>query len=149
MIAIAVFSAALAIAPPVERLTRIADTNEKGEMNPDATMGQVVVGYYIELQAKHPTSVPVMSDDFTCKKSVPQILKAIASKRARGLSKDVRDKLAANDQAALESLAIDAIGELDGIDSAKIRADEAIGPGVYRPAISVVAYTISRCKFYR
>lgn len=138
-------------APPgqPERLTRIADANDKGELNPDATMGQVTVGYYIELQTKYPKNLQLLNDQFVCKDSVPQLLKAVASKKAHSLSADVKQKLASNDPSALESFAIDVIGEMDGADPAKIRADEAIGPGVYRPAITAVAYTIGRCKFYR
>jgi hypothetical protein len=111
--------------------------------------GQVVVGYYIELQSKHPKNLQLMNDDFTCRGSVPQLLKAVALKKAGSLPADVRLKLAANDQAALQSFSVDTIGELDGVDPAKIRADEVLGPGVYHPAITAVTYTIGRCKFYR
>jgi hypothetical protein len=112
-------------------------------------MGQVVVGYYIEMQTKFPKNLALLNDDFVCKASVPQLLKGAASKKVRGLPADVKQKLAASDQAALELFAIDVIGELDGVDPARIRADEAISPGVYRPAITAIAYTIGRCRFYR
>ncbi|WP_294121056.1 hypothetical protein [Sphingomonas sp.] len=149
-LAVAVVSIAItaSVADPPARLTRIADANDRGELNPDATMGQVVVGYYIELQTKHPNSVSVMNDDFTCRNSVPQILKATTVKKARGLSGDVKAALVANNQSALESLSVDVIAELDGVDAVKIRTDEALGPGVYRPAITAIAYTIGRCRFY-
>jgi len=141
--------ATTAAAEPSARLTRIQDMNEQGEMNPDATVGQTVVGYYIELQSKHPNSLAAMNDNFTCKSGPSQILKAIASKHARSLPADLRTKFAAKDDAALDFLAVDVIAELDSTDAATIWADEALGPGVYRPAIDSIAYTIGRCRFYR
>ena len=138
-----------AVAEPPARLTRIADANDKGELNPDATMGQVAVGYYVELQTKYPKNLHVMSDDFVCRNGVPQTLKSATVKRARSLTGEAKAALAANDPAATETLAINVIADMDGVDAAKIRADEAIGPGVYRPAITAIAYTIGRCRFYR
>jgi len=147
-LAIAGFAMSAAAEPPA-RLTHVQDMNEKGEMNGDATIGQVVVGYYIELQTKHSSSLGTMSDDFTCKSGPSTIMKASASKHARALPTDARKKLATNDPVALENLAIDVVGELEGVDAGMIRADEALGPGNFRPAITAIAYTIGRCRFYR
>jgi hypothetical protein len=138
---------AIAADPP--RLTRPEIRNDKGELRRDATIGQNAVDYYTELQTEHPGSLPVLNEAFACKLGPTMDVKPVARKRARALPSDVKFKLAANDQAALESLAIDVIGDLDGVDPVKIRADETIGPGVYRPAITAVAYTIARCRFYR
>lgn len=149
LLALAAFAITTGAAEPSARLTRIQDMNDKGEMNPDVTIGQTVVGYYIELQSKHPNSVTAMNDEFTCKNGVPLMLKAVTTRRAKGLSHDAKAALAANDEAALESLAIDVIAEFDGVDASLIRADEALGPGNYRPAITAIAYTIGRCRFYR
>nr|WP_299848964.1 hypothetical protein [Sphingomonas bacterium] len=53
-----------------------------------------------------------------------------------------------SDESALQSLALEIVGQLDGVASASIRADEAIGPGIYHPSIVAIAYTIRRCHFF-
>lgn len=89
-----------------------------------------------------------MGEAFVCRSENAKVLGYAAREAARRLSREQRDAVKDGDWTALTRISIDTVGALDGMDPARIRADEAIGPGVYNPAITIIAYTIRRCRFY-
>lgn len=117
-------------------------------MAEEATTGQLTVEVYDRLQVTHGAAYRTMNEAFVCRSENAKVLAYAAREAARRLPREQSDALKTGDWATLTATAIDAIGALDGIDPARIRADEAIGPGVYNPAITIVAYTIRRCRFY-
>jgi hypothetical protein len=145
--------ALLAIALPAAgqdslRLARPVEFPDDGSLPDDATAGQLTVAVYDRLQVTHGAAYRTMGDAFVCRSGDAKILAHAAREAAGRLPREQRDSLKTGDWATLTTVAIDAIGTLDGIDPARIRADEAIGPGVYNPAITIVGYTIRRCRFY-
>lgn len=130
------------------RLARPVEFPDDGSLPEDATVGQITIDVYDRLQSKHGAAYPTMGDAFVCKSASAKILAHAAREAARRLPRDQQDRLKRGDKAVLTTVAIDAVGTLDGMAPARIRADEAIGPGVYNPAVTAIAYTIERCRFY-
>jgi len=130
------------------RLARPIEFPDDGSLPEDATVGQITIDVYDRLQSKHGAAYPTMGDAFVCRSASAKILAHAAREAARRLSREQLDGLKRGDRAVLTTVTIDAIGALDGTAPARIRADEAIGPGVYHPAITVIACTIGRCRFY-
>lgn len=130
------------------RLARSVEFPDDGSLPDDATTGQLTVQVYDRLQITHGVAYRTMGEAFVCRSANARILAHAAREAAGHLPRAQRDALKAGDWPALTAVATDAIGALDGVDPARIRADEAIRPGVYNPAITIVAYTIRRCRFY-
>lgn len=148
-IALTMLVAALpAAAQDPARLQRPIAIGDGGALPADATLGQVIVSSYDWLERKHGDALAGLSDSALCRSGSAPILSAVAKARAAKLTDSARDALGAGDATALTALAIDSIGELDGVDPERIRADEAIGPGVYHAAIAAIRTAIERCRFY-
>lgn len=130
------------------RLTRPIEFPDDGSLAEEATTGQLTVEVYDRLQVTHGAAYRTMDEAFVCRSENARILAYAAREAARRLSREQRDAVKSGDRNALTNIAIDTVGALDGVDPARIRADEAIGPGVYNPAIGIIAYTIRRCRFY-
>ncbi len=130
------------------RLARPVEFPDDGSLAEEATTGQLTVEVYDRLQTTHGAAYRTMGEAFVCRSENAKILAYAAREAARRLSREQRDAVKSGDWTALTNVAIDTIGALDGMDPARIRADEAIGPGVYNPAIGIIAYTIRRCRVY-
>lgn len=134
------------------RLTRPAGLGDSSDdrvpIRADETIAQVAVDYYDRMQRQHGAAYPLMDDAFVCRSGTAIILRTVVKTHSKHVDEATRALFRKNDQAAMTSLAIEAVAELDKVDPAAIRADEAIGPGVYHPAITAIAYTIGRCRFY-
>jgi hypothetical protein len=137
-----------AAAQDAPRLTRPIEFPADGSVPEDATLGQVAVDYFVLLQRVHAKAYLTLDDGFVCRTPIVQTMASVARDLAGKLPRETAEALKRKDKAAFAALAIDVAGSLDGVDPAAIRADEAIGPGVYAPAITAIAYTIERCRFY-
>lgn len=129
------------------RLTR-TDDPDAPLLRGDARIGEITVSYYDRMQRRHGDAYPHMDDQFVCRSGTAQILRGVARAQVKGRDAATRTLIRQGNQAAIQALVIDVIGELDAVTSAAIRADEAIGPGVYHPSITAIAYTIRRCRFF-
>lgn len=130
------------------RLARPVEFPDDGSLAEEATTGQLTVEVYDRLQVTHGAAYRTMNEAFVCRSENAKVLAYAAREVARRLPRGQSDALKRGDWATLTAVAIDTIGVLDGVDPARIRADEVIGPGVYNPSITIVAYTIRRCRFY-
>jgi hypothetical protein len=129
------------------RLTR-TDDPDSPLMRGEAKVGEIVVSYYDRMQRKHRDAFPHMDDAFVCRSGSALIVRDIAKTQARQRDAAAKALIRQGDESALQSLAVDVVGQLDGVANASIRADEAIGPGIYHPSILAIAYTIGRCRFF-
>lgn len=150
-LALALAGAAPAAAQTAPDLpTRLMRTDDPDAplVRADARIGEMTVSYYDRMQRKHGDAYPHMDDQFVCRSGTARILGDVSKAQVKGRDAATRALIRQGDQAAMQALAIDVIGELDAVSSAAIRADEAIGPGVYHPSILAIAYTIGRCRFF-
>ena len=129
------------------RLTR-ADDPTAEKLRADARIGELVVSYYERLQRKYGEAFRRLDGAFICKPATAQILYFAAKAQIKQYDAATQALIRKGDEAAMQSLATDVIGQLDGVSSASIRADEALGPGVYHPSIVAIAHTMGRCRFY-
>ncbi len=147
------------LAQQAERMTRPfamhEDADGKLSVLPDATMGNMVVDIFVGIGEK----VVTFSGDrealvkgyaaVMCNRQGAGAMAGyIVEDTIKTMSKDQRAKLKARDAESLTTLSIEVLAGLDGVTAEAIRADEALGPGVYQPAIAGLTLALDRCGFF-
>ncbi len=148
-----------AVAQQPERMTRPFAMQEgadgKLSVSPDATMGNMVVDIFAGIGEK----VVGFSGDrellikgymaVMCnRQGAGAMASHFAGDAIKAMSKDERAKLKARDAENLRALAIVVVAGLDGVAPEAVRADEALGPGVYGPPILGMSLALDRCGFF-
>lgn len=87
---------------------------------------------------------PLICDDVVMSKLTSSMVGDVL-KRTK---KSDRNLLKARDQESLNDFSIQLIAIFDDVDPAVIRADEALGPGVYHDAIRGLGYSLEACSFF-
>lgn len=163
ILACAFSSAGGAFAQSGERLARPFEASRTGPdgkliVARNATFGSLIVDQYANfsrlVKAKHPDfSAP--ETDFVAKALKPLMCDgsagvpaAMVAREWRGLSKSERARLRARDPASLTDFSIRMIAIFDGASADAIRADEAIGPGVYHDAIDGFRIALDVCDLF-
>jgi hypothetical protein len=156
---LALSAAAIAEPQQAARLTRPADAIGPGGKvaNPDATIGNMTVETYADAGRRvaaadsEPKRIGTIEGlkFFICDMDGLGAITADAVKAVvKPMTKDERARLKARDAASLTSFSVAVLARLDGITADAIRADEAIGPGVYHDAIAGLTIGLDACKFY-
>lgn len=148
-----------AVAQTTVRLARPFEPSTAGpdgrlRVNRNATMGNMVVDQYSRFGVKISAAgsnrkyvvealKPLMCESSGSGSMVANELADILKKT----SKDERARLKARDPASLTTLSITLIAAFDGVSGDAIRADEALGPGVYHDAIDGFRVALEVCDF--
>lgn len=159
MLAAAGCLAPWALAQEAQRMARPfamhEDADGKVSVSPDATVGNMAVDIYARIGGK----VAGYSGDrellikgyeaILCNRNGAGAMAAhFAEDAIKAMSKDQRAKLKALEPESLTSLSIAVLAGLDGVAAEAIRADEALGPGVYQPAIAGMSLALDQCDFF-
>lgn len=153
----ACLAAPCAAAQTPERLVRQASRmGDDGGLvvSPAATVGSLAVDQYLSLGRKF---VPLNMDKKVlasaldgpiCRGGIGQATAVNLRDAIAGLGKADRALLKARNAESLSAVSISVLAALDGVDAAAIRADEAIGPGVYHDAINGLGLAMDLCGFF-
>jgi hypothetical protein len=123
-------------------------------MAADATMGNMIVDQYVRLGRD---TIPLglerkmlvaTLETITCRSATGSVTAATMPAALKALGADTRAKLKARDPASLASLSIEILARLDGVAPESVRADEAMGPGVYSDAIKGMTLALDVCGFF-
>ena len=148
-----------ALAQQAERMTRPFAMHEgadgKLSVSPDATVGNMVVDIFVGIGEKVVTfngDRELLIKGYTSvmcnQKGAGAMAAHFAEDAIKAMSKDQRAKLKARDTESLTSLSIAVLAGLDGVAAEAIRADEALGPGIYQSAIAGMSLALDRCDFF-
>jgi len=148
-----------ALAQQAERMTRPfamhEDADGKLSVSPDASVGNMVVDIFVGIGEKVVTfngDRELLIKGYTAvmcnQKGAGAMAGYIVEDTIKTMSKDQRAKLKARDAESLTTLSIAVLAGLDGVAAEAIRADEALGSGVYHPAIAGMSLALDRCGFF-
>lgn len=125
-----------------------------------ATIGSLVVDIYARYAriSVDPTlqgdTKTVLFKGMICGKSpggftgASDLTAALARELVKSMPREARARLKAADPAALTDLAVGIIARADGVTPDAIRADEALGPGVYHDPIEGLRFALVLCQLY-
>lgn len=124
-------------------------------VSPDATVGNMVVDMFDgigEKVVRFNGDRELLIKGYTavmCNRQGAGAMAAHFAGNAIGaMNQEERAKLKSRDADSLSALSISVLAGLDGVAAEAIRADEAIGPGVYSHAIAGMSLALDRCQFF-
>jgi hypothetical protein len=123
-------------------------------VNRNATLGNMVVDQYSDFGRKFAAATEAGRKGIGagvkmvhCDSAMGRITTDLMKPELKAMSKDQRALLKKRDPASLTALSINLLAALDKVDANAIRADEAIGPGVYHDAITGLNLALDVCKW--
>jgi hypothetical protein len=131
------------------------DTDGKLATSRDAAFGNLAVDQYMSMGANlggtgaNREMLMRACKPTMCSSGAVGAIVGYSSEMAlKALSKARRAGLKARDPVLLEALPIAVLADLDNTRAEAIRADEAIGPGVYRDGIDALNLAWTACAFF-
>ncbi|MEQ1783383.1 MAG: hypothetical protein ABMA14_18660 [Hyphomonadaceae bacterium] len=142
-----------------ERLTRpfASHMGADGKLvtSRDATLGNLAVDQYISMGANlagaganREMLLRAYKPTLCSSGGVGAMVAYAAEAAVKAMNKEERAGLKARDPVRLEALSIAVLADLDATSAAAIRADEAIGAGVYRDGIDALSLAWVECGFF-
>lgn len=140
-----------------ERLSRPVQSSAMGQdgrlqVSPSATLGNMTVDQYGHFGRRmlapgaDPEVIAQALKSIMCNPSGVQATAVVAIRDARNaMSRADRARLRDGDPDTLTQLSITALARLDGVNPDAVRADEALGPGVYHEAITGFRAALQVC----
>ena len=142
---------------PAERMSRPVPSSEMGQhgrlqVSPNATLGNLVVDQYSNFGRRmlapgaSPESVALALKPIMCSRQCVNANAAIAIRDVQNtMSRAERAQLRDGDPDSLAQFSIMVLARLDRVNPEEIRADEALGPGVYHEAITAFRAALQLC----
>ncbi|HWW12721.1 MAG TPA: hypothetical protein VN018_09400 [Brevundimonas sp.] len=150
-------NAANAREPVAERLSRpnspsIMGQDGRLQVSPNATLGNLLVDQYSNFGRRllapgaNPDAVALALQPVMCARQGVNASAAIAVRGAlRDLDRTDRARLKGGDPESLTQFSITILAQWDRVNADDIRADEALGPGVYHEAIAAFRSALQLC----